>query len=72
MLSQFFCDYGDTYILAQRTIKKDQEVCNNRDELNATIKGSESFKFKVKITCRPLDAGNTRDVEFICTIKIFR
>ena len=42
-----------------------------RDEPNATIAGSESFKFKAKITGRTPYADKTKDVEVTVTSKYF-
>ena len=33
--------------------------------LNATIRGSESFKFKIRITGKTPDDGNAKNVEIV-------
>ena len=43
-----------------------------KDDPNDNIVQSESFKSKIKITGKTPAAGNTKDVEIIETIKIFK
>ena len=40
-----------------------------KDETNDNIADSESFKYKVKITGKTTDDGNTKDVEVIVPLK---
>ena len=40
-----------------------------KDDPNDNITDSESFKFKVKITGKTPDNGNTKDVEIIVLLK---
>ena len=40
-----------------------------KDDPNDNIENSESFKFKMKITGKTCDNGNTKDVEIIAPLK---
>ena len=40
-----------------------------KDEPNDNIADSESFKYKVKITGKTPDDGNTKDVDLIVSLK---
>ena len=40
-----------------------------KDDPNDNLTDSESFKYKVKITGKPLDYGNTKDVEIIVPLE---
>ena len=40
-----------------------------KDDPNDNIENSESFKYKIKITGKTPDDGNTKDVEIIVSLK---
>ena len=40
-----------------------------KDESNSAIRDSESFKFKVRITERNPNDGNTKDIEIAVSLK---
>ena len=57
-------EYSDNYSKTSGSLLQ-----NYKDDLNDNIENSESFKFKIKITEKTPNNGNTNDVEIIVPLK---
>ena len=57
-------EYSDNYLKTSGSLWQ-----YYRDNLNDNIKRSQSFKYKIKITGKTPDAGNTKDVEIVVLLK---
>ena len=59
-----FIDYSDNYSKTSGSLWQ-----YYKDDPNDNIENSESFKYKIKITGKTPDDGNTKDVEMIVPLK---
>ena len=60
-------EHNDNYSKSSGSLR---QYC--RDDLNATITDSESFKFKASITGRTPAGGNPKDVEIAVPLKYLK
>ena len=62
-----FIEYGNNYSKTSGSLWQ-----YYRDDPSDTITESESFKYKIKITGKTPDAGNTKDVKIAVPLKYLR